>query len=206
MTFSESFRKFQTEWMPYIINGAALMGALLIGFIWLSVNFFLENERHTAERAAIKNSMNLAGAFDEHLSRSLSEIDRALKLLRSRYTSAPGEFNLVDWLKTAQLFDSEILQVSIADKNGILRLSNLDPVRFTGIDLSDREHFKVHAHSDSDELFISQPVVSRGYRWNSSAPERSRPRSASVDPLVARTIPSVPMTRMWPAEPEFTAL
>jgi len=100
MSFSESVRKFQSEWLPIVGHGSALMGALLIGFIWLSVNFFLENERNTAEQAAVKNSMNLAGAFDEHLSRSLSETDRALKLLRHRYARAPGEFDLDDWLKT----------------------------------------------------------------------------------------------------------
>ena len=116
MSFSESVRKFQSEWLPIVGHGSALMGALLIGFIWLSVNFFLENERNTAEQAAVKNSMNLAGAFDEHLSRSLSEIDRALKLLRNRYARAPDEFDLDDWLKTVQLFDNEILQVSIIDR------------------------------------------------------------------------------------------
>src|ERR1044071_802529 len=149
MSFSESVRKFRTEWLPYIGHGSALIGALLIGFIWLSVNVFLENERNTAERAAIKNAMNLAGAFDEHLSRSLAEIDRTLKLLRSRYIRAPDEFDLADWLKTVQLFDNEVLQVSIIDKNGQLRLSSLDPTRFNGMDLSDREHFPVHANTDS---------------------------------------------------------
>src|SRR5262245_4954780 len=143
MAFSELVQKFRTEWLPYVGHGSALIGALLSGFIWLSVNFFLENERNTAERAAVKNAMNLAGAFDEHLSRSLSEIDRALKLLRTRYTRTPGEFDLVDWLNAVQLFDNEILQVGIIDQNGILRLSSLDR-RFIGTDLSDREHFKVH--------------------------------------------------------------
>ena len=132
MSFSESVRKFQSEWLPIVGHGSALMGALLIGFIWLSVNFFLENERNTAEQAAVKNSMNLAGAFDEHLSRSLSETDRALKLLRNRYARAPGEFDLDDWLKTVQLFDNEILQVCLIDANGVLRLSSVDPTRFVG--------------------------------------------------------------------------
>ena len=123
---------FKSEWLPIVGHGSALIGALLIGFIWLSVNFFLENERNTAEQAAVKNSMNLAGAFDEHLSRSLSEIDRALKLLRNRYARAPGEFDLADWLKTVQLFDNEILQVSIIDANGVLRLSSVDPTSSSG--------------------------------------------------------------------------
>jgi hypothetical protein len=161
MSFNESVRKFQAEWLPIVGHGSALIGALLVGFIWLSVNFFLENERNTAEQAAVKNSMNLAGAFDEHLSRSLAETDRTLKLLRNRYARAPGEFDLVDWLSTVQLFDSEILQVSIIDANGVLRLSSVDPTKFVGLDLSDREHFKVHVNAESDELFISKPVIGR---------------------------------------------
>ena len=200
MSFSESVRKFQTEWWPYIGHGSALMGALLIGFIWLSVNFFLENERNTAERAAVKNSMNLAGAFDEHLSRSLSEIDRALKLLRSRYGRGPGEFDLADWLNTVQLFDNEILQVSVIDKNGILRLSSLDPARYAGMDLSDREHFKFHVHSHSDDLFISKPVVGRTTnKWSIQLTRRIANSDGSFGGVIVASLDPSYLTRIYNA-------
>jgi hypothetical protein len=51
----------------------------------------LKNEHDSAERAAIQNSTNLAGAFEEHLSRSLNEIDRSLKIIRTLYGRDPGK-------------------------------------------------------------------------------------------------------------------
>jgi hypothetical protein len=49
----------------------------MIAFIWISVSFHLKVEHSDAERGAVLNSANLARAFEEHLSRSLTEIDRA---------------------------------------------------------------------------------------------------------------------------------
>jgi diguanylate cyclase (GGDEF)-like protein len=198
MSFSESMRKFQAEWLPYIGHGSALIGALLIGFIWLSVNVFLENERNSAERAAVKNSMNLAGAFDEHLSRSLSEIDRTLKLLRSRYVRAPGEFDLTDWLNSVQL-ENEILQVSIIDQNGTLRVSSVDS-RFVGMDLSDREHFKVHVHADTDDLFISKPVVGRTTKkWSIQLTRRIANSDGSFGGVIVASLDPSYLTRIYNA-------
>jgi hypothetical protein len=50
---------------------AVVLGAIFISLVWMAVFFFLKNEHDSAERAAIQNSTNLAGAFEEHLSRSL---------------------------------------------------------------------------------------------------------------------------------------
>ena len=48
--------KLATIWRPF--------GALLIGVVWIALSFFLTNERNSADRAAIQNSTNLAGALD----------------------------------------------------------------------------------------------------------------------------------------------
>src|SRR5215475_645675 len=64
-----------------------LVGAILIGVVWVTLFYLLKNEHDNAERAAIQNSTNLAGAFEEHLSRSLSEIERCLKSKRALFAS-----------------------------------------------------------------------------------------------------------------------
>lgn len=43
---------------------AVVLGAILISLVWMAVFFFLKNEHDSAERAAIQNSTNLAGAFE----------------------------------------------------------------------------------------------------------------------------------------------
>ncbi len=91
-----NFKKF---WQGLVRHRSLLLAAILIAIVWTTLFFFLKNEHDSAERAAIQNSTNLTGAFEEHLSRSLSEIDRSLKIIRTLYTRDPGKFDLVDWLK-----------------------------------------------------------------------------------------------------------
>ncbi len=97
----ESVKNTWRESLPFIGRSAALIGAILIGLVWLNVHLFLENERHSTEQAAVRNAMNLAGAFEEHLSRSFADIDRALKIVRARYVREPRRHSIsLGWLRT----------------------------------------------------------------------------------------------------------
>ncbi len=53
-----------------------------------------------------------------------------------------------------------LVQVSIIDEHGTL-ISNTAEQNPKHIDLSDREHFKVHEHENDDNLYISKPVLGR---------------------------------------------
>jgi hypothetical protein len=68
--------KFATISQPLVRHRSVLLGALLIGAVWISLSFFLANERNSVERAEVQNSTNLAGALASHLSNSLGEVDR----------------------------------------------------------------------------------------------------------------------------------
>src|SRR5262249_56111595 len=81
--------------------------------------------------------------------------------IRMQYQRNPDSFDLMTWLKSAQLFRDEILQVSIIDRFGRIELNSNDMTAFRGADLSDREHFRVHVNSKSDELFIRKPGIGR---------------------------------------------
>src|SRR5215510_14967913 len=110
-----NFRKIV---LVLIKQRSLLLGAILIGLVWTTLFFFLKNEHNSAERAAIQNSTNLAGAFEEHLSRSLSEIDRSLKIIRTLYARDPSKFDLANWLKSNRVLSGDVLQVTIADRSG----------------------------------------------------------------------------------------
>src|SRR5262245_33381726 len=105
MGIIETTNELICGWLPMIKHRAVLFAAILIGLVWASVHFFLTNERSSAEAAAVANSANLAGAFEEHLSLSLLEIDRSLKIVRAAYIHGPDDFDLVNWLKSTQLFN-----------------------------------------------------------------------------------------------------
>ena len=148
------------SWLRVAVQGSTLLGATLIVLTWTGLYFYLQNERTTTEQAAIRNSANLAAAFEEHLSRSIGDIDQALKILRDGYKNDPANYDLAKSLNAIRPVEDQILQSTIIDARGIVKLSSVDPA-FVGLDLSDREHFRVHIDSAHDSLFISKPVVGR---------------------------------------------
>src|SRR6478609_9717667 len=119
---------------------AVVLGAILISLVWMAVFFFLKNEHDSAERAAIQNSTNLTGAFEEHLSRSLSEIDRSLKIIRTLYTRDSGKFDLMDWLRSSRSLNDDVLQVSIIDRDGHVKLSSVKAAGQTSVDAGEAEY------------------------------------------------------------------
>jgi hypothetical protein len=53
----------------------------------------------------------------------------------------------------------------VIDENGIYIKSNLP--NHKRVDLSDREHFRVHRETDSGQLFVSKPVLGRASgKWS----------------------------------------
>src|SRR5215467_5428587 len=119
-----SVTNFRKSWQPFFKYRSALFGTILISLVWTTLFFFLKNEHESAERAAIQNSTNLAGALQEHLTRSLSEIDRTLVIIRTLYEREKNNFDLAAWLKSNRALNDEDLKVSIVDKDGKARLSS----------------------------------------------------------------------------------
>jgi diguanylate cyclase (GGDEF)-like protein len=148
-------------WLRAAAQGSTVLCVLMIVLIWVGVDFHLRVEYADTERGAIQNSSNLARAFEEHLSRSLNEIDRSLKAIRQSYLLDPDHFNLKSWLKERQPFDDHTLQVAIISTSGFIKLSNLDSATSVGTDLRDREHYRRFVHATTDDFFISAPVIGR---------------------------------------------
>ena len=147
------------RWLYAVAQSSTLLGLAMIGLIWMSLAFHVELERESAEQAAIANSRNLARAFDAHLSQSLADVDRALKVMRSYYLRDPERFDVRVWNENAQLLDRDMMQLSIVGADGYLRASSLPDWKPTYI--GDREHFRVHVDDRADTLFISKPLTGR---------------------------------------------
>lgn len=108
---------------------------------------------------------NLTRVSQEHANRTLRNADQVIRFIQSRYLELGNELDLVA-LTQQGVIDAEIFpQVGIIDAMGIYALANR-PIP-TKIDLSDREHFKVHIADDSQGLFVSKPVLGRATgRWS----------------------------------------
>jgi len=146
---------------------AVYFGLALIAVIWIAAVQQIETERQASQSSVAQNTANLARVFEENVIRSISETDKVLRFLRQLHAQGA---NSGDWsaLVRETYLDSELtLQLAVIDEKGILIASNVLSGPVQPIDLSDREHFRVHAKRTTDELFISKPVLGRASnKWS----------------------------------------
>ncbi len=141
------------------VQTTTLLGfaALMIGNLTLTLYF--DQQRARTLEAVRVNARNLSTAYEQHIVRAIKNIDQALLFARAEFARDPAAFSL-ETIASRDYFPSDLaLQIAMIGPDGMVRGSNLlnnDPV-----DLSDREHFRVHIDNTADELFISKPVLGR---------------------------------------------
>lgn len=141
--------------VPVLMASAVLFGA----FVYLS-----EVERND-DRATAMEVENLARSMEQTTVRMVEAADQLLRFVQLGHRRDPGGFDLLAWADAYRPADGLSAQLAIIGKDGRLRGSSVDP-NARPIDLSDRPHFRVHADSQIDQLFISRPVLGRvSGRW-----------------------------------------
>jgi len=142
-----------------------LTATVFLGITWWHV-FALVNDGRAKELASAERDLaNLTRVSQEHAMRTFRATDQVIRFIQARYLDIGNKLDLTD-LTQKGVIDSEIFpQVGVIDAKGIYVLANL-PI--TGkLDLSDREHFKVHVATDTDDLFVSKPVLGRATgKWS----------------------------------------
>ena len=199
----ERFRRPLPPWLRRMVLGAfGRYGAIGLGIgaiavIWVGVLFHIADERHQAEQSATANAANLARAFEEDILRSINAIDQTLLYLRTAYAQDPPRFALSVWGGQSQVLADFTFQISIIDKNGFLAASSLEDVA-TPVDLQDRKHFRVHAESAEDKLFISAPVRGRvSNRWSLQLSRRLSARDGSFDGVIVVSLDPAYLSRFY---------
>ena len=154
------------QWMKSSFQAATVLGLAMILLIWTSIAFLLGDEHDRVRATVFKDTSNLARVFEEHIIRALSDVDKTVMVLRSAYLVDPDNFDLAAWFANSHVNTNLIAQMGVIGPDGTLRASSIGPLR-EPIDLSDREHFRVHLQTHLDELFISKPLLGRASgRWS----------------------------------------
>jgi len=148
-------------------NAAIATTALLILLMWVGIAFQLNHEETQAIESEKNYLHNIAAGLREHVQASSRSTDEALRLLKFNYENG-GLKTLPEinrYFRSKVIDVSNLNQVGIIDEQGIYAFSNLD--HHKKMDLSDREHFKVHQLGYPYPLFISKPVLGRASgKWS----------------------------------------
>ena len=143
---------------PAAADMALFVAALCI--VWMTIVANLVSEYGRTITAAHENATNLSRALAESLARTVQEVDQTLRYVRALHARDGAALDLRPWIDSGETVGELALQLSLADRNGLVTISNLRPV--TGrIDISDRPHFRHFAEQPVDDLFISVPVIGR---------------------------------------------
>ena len=148
-------------------RSSAIFGTVIIAMLWAGAILKYSEDVQNDKREAERGNRNFAMVFEENVLRSIGEIDKALLYLRRSIETRKDTTDFSTIANTTDVLSEIIVQVAIIDATGIMRASNVGPQPAPPLDLSDRDHFKVHVNSGADRLFISKPVIGRASgRWS----------------------------------------
>jgi diguanylate cyclase (GGDEF)-like protein len=136
-------------------------GAALLCMIWYAVWHQVEVERAALARDVAQDTANLALVLEQNVARTASEIDNLLKVLRRSYERAEFKAEWASLVKEEFTINEQTVQIAVIDPKGMMITSTAMLYPTKPVDLSDREHFRVHLDTPYDRLFISKPVVGR---------------------------------------------
>lgn len=143
------------------------LGLARIVVIWLAAWALFAHERDSLLRENERDASNLALTFEQNVGHTVEDLDRILKFLRRAATYKAGGVDWPSLVKEDFTVDDQTVQIGVIDAKGVMITSSAMPYPNAKIDLSDREHFTAHLHSDEDRLFISKPVLGRATgKWS----------------------------------------
>ena len=194
-------KKLNIFQLPKLITerrSSAIFGVVIIAMLWAGVTLKYLDDVQGDKKDAERANRNFAMVFEENVLRSIGEIDKALLYLRRSIESRKDTTDFATIANTTDVLSEIIVQVAIIDAGGIMRASNAGPQPAPAMDLSDREHFRVHLNSTGDNLFISKPVVGRvSGRWSVQFTRRFLNSDKSFGGVVVASLDPEHLTKFY---------
>jgi len=169
---------------------------LLVLLAWGHVVVLVTDSRAREIRTAERDLSNLTRLSQEHALRTFRSADQVIRFVHARYLELGDKLDLAA-LKRQGVIDTEIFnQVGIIDAKGIYALADR-PIT-TRLDLSDREHFRVHVAQDSGRLYVSKPVIGRATnKWSIQLTRRINRPDGSFGGVVVLSIDAEYFNRFY---------
>ena len=136
-------------------------GALLALAMWISFIAWISWDRAEELRSAETASSTLAETLAANTRQVLGEAEQVAAVVAREVQTYGADLDLNQLRNLGLLHSDVFLQVAVSDQHGILRASSLP--RKEALDLSDRDHIRVHLEGrwPRNRLYISKPLVGR---------------------------------------------
>jgi diguanylate cyclase (GGDEF)-like protein len=136
-----------------------ILGLLLSVLLWFLVLSKIADDREAVETAAIRDAAVLAGAYADHLTRTVEQIDQITLLIKYEWEKSHRALRLEDLLTQGVFPATQFTFVTIIDRNGVPVTGTLPLKKPTSV--VDRDYFRFHLQSKSNALVISKPTTGR---------------------------------------------
>ena len=137
-----------------------MLGVLVLILLWAVIYTRLQVEKDSAQREAMASAAILSAALEQHTVKAIHQVDQITRFVKYEFEKSPDHFDLASTVEKGVVQSDTLVQVSLVDEHGYLVANTADP-KPKQINLSDREHFKVHRSEAFDQLYISKPVLGR---------------------------------------------
>lgn len=132
---------------------------LMLFGVWVAVGGFLVWDYRQELASGQQQSKTLSRSLATHAEQVLSDARRLAYIIEDSVRTEGITTPIGRFMPTGSVNNQLILQLSLVDTQGVLRSSTTPG--FQAIDLSDREHIRVHLNDGYRGMFISKPLVGR---------------------------------------------
>ena len=137
---------------------AYLFATLLTVGLWTISLYQLHLARDMQLQMTQRNLVSVTRSLYAHAIRTIQLADHAAVLIKREYLREGSALDLNQLIREKALTEDIFTLFTVVDEYANVAHSSRP---FERINLSDREHIKVHFSSESDSLFVGRPVVGR---------------------------------------------
>ncbi|HWI14813.1 MAG TPA: diguanylate cyclase, partial [Burkholderiales bacterium] len=163
-----------------------LFSIALVAVIWTLFVLDARSERGEAVVTALKQNSNLAVAYDEHIVRTIKGLDAVIRFVRYEYGRAGARMSISRYIADGAIDGRLFSILSVVNENGDIVVSSSPAA---SVNYADRDHFRIHRERDTDELYISKPVLGRvSHTWQIPMTRRIRKPDGSFGGVVVLSV------------------
>ena len=138
-----------------------LLSILLLIILWTFIFTRIHYDKQNIDKTTFQEITNIERAFKEHSETIINSGDELIRIVKFYFEKyGKDAYPIIKELLRDQVIElRQFNQIGMIDRAGIYAFTSLPELK--PIDLSDREHFKVHKEIYSPGAFVSVPVIGR---------------------------------------------